>query len=220
MTSTADDVPDSDYAFGSLPYQFDDLEPYIDHKTMRLHYGKHHKGYYKKFLNAIKNSDAQGKSIIEILKNVSQYSNGVRNNGGGYYNHWLFWHSLTPETGQQPGEELSSAIEKAFGSFEEFKETFSNAAASQFGSGWAWLIVDDEGNLLVTSTSNQDNPIMDVVETNGMPILALDVWEHAYYLKYNNKRTKYIENFWKLVDWENVDQRYKEAVNQEEIFTP
>lgn len=220
MKSTTEDVPDSEYSFGTLPYQFDDLEPYIDHKTMRLHYGKHHKGYYKKFLNAIENSDAQGRSIIEILKNVSQYSNGLRNNGGGYYNHWLFWHSLTPESGQKPGELLSTAIDDAFGSFDAFKETFNSAAASQFGSGWAWLILSDEGNLVVTSTPNQDNPVMDVSKINGMPILALDVWEHAYYLKYNNKRTSYIENFWKLVDWGKVDQRYKKAINQQEIFTP
>lgn len=220
MVSKVDDVPDSDYAFGTLPYQFDDLEPFIDHKTMRLHYGKHHKGYYKKFLNALNNSEAEGKSIIEILKNVSEYSEGVRNNGGGYYNHWLFWHSLSPKTGQKPGEDLSDAIDKAFGSYQDFKETFNNAAASQFGSGWAWLIIDSEGNLEVTSTPNQDNPLMDVTKTNGKPILALDVWEHAYYLKYNNRRTKYIENFWKIVDWEKVEQRYNKAVNQQEIFTP
>ena len=220
MKSTAVDVPESAYAFSKLPYQFDDLEPFIGYKTMRLHYGKHHKGYYKKFLNAIKNTSAEGKSIVDILQNVSEYSMGVRNNGGGYYNHWLFWHSLTPKTGQEPGGDLSNAINKAFGSYQDFKETFNSAAASQFGSGWAWLIVDNDGNLVVTSTPNHDNPLMDVTETNGMPLLALDVWEHAYYLKYNNRRTEYIENFWKIVDWEKVEQRYIKAVNQQEIFTP
>ena len=220
MKSAVNDIPESDYAFGTLPYKFNDLEPYIDQKTMRLHYNKHHKGYYKKFLNAIENTEAEGKSIIEIFKNITQYSTRVRNNGGGYYNHWVFWHSLTPESGK-PGDKIMTAIKEDFGSFDEFKKAFNAAAASQFGSGWAWLIVNDEKKLEVTNTPNQNNPVMNLKEMNGgMPLLALDVWEHAYYLNYKNRRTKYIENFWKLVDWQKVEQRYKKAVNKDQIFTP
>lgn len=219
MKGTADDVPQSQYAFGDLPYDYDALEPVIDHKTMKLHYDKHHKGYYKKFLNAIEDTEASGKEVTEIFSQVSKYPVGVRNNGGGYYNHWLFWNSISPEMEQQPNAKLMQALQKSFGSYNDFMLEFTEAAASQFGSGWAWLIVKEDGSLAVTNTSNQDNPLMDVAEMQGMPILALDVWEHAYYVKYNNKRTKYIENFWKIVDWEKVNMRYQNALKGE-VFMP
>lgn len=218
MTSSVDDVPKSDYAFGPLPYAFDALEPVIDTKTMKLHYDKHHKGYYKKFLKAISETDAEGKDIVDILSQVSMYSMGVRNNGGGYYNHWLYWNSLSPDD-KTVSDVFKKAIGKDFGSMEAFKEAFSSEAATQFGSGWAWLIVKFDGSLAVSSTPNQDNPLMDIADINGIPILALDVWEHAYYVKYNNKRTQYIESFWKIIDWESVSDRYAKALNQD-IFIP
>ncbi|MFO8087504.1 MAG: superoxide dismutase [Bacteroidales bacterium] len=218
MTSSADDVPQSDYAFGPLPYAFDALEPVIDTKTMKLHYDKHHKGYYKKFLNAVSETEAEGKDIVDILSQVSMYSMGVRNNGGGYYNHWLFWNSLSPDDKTVPAT-MEKAINNDFGSMKEFKEAFSSEAATQFGSGWAWLIVKEDGSMTVSSTPNQDNPLMDVADINGIPILALDVWEHAYYVKYNNKRTQYIDSFWKIVDWEKVNDRYQDALSKE-IYRP
>jgi superoxide dismutase, Fe-Mn family len=194
-----------------LPYAFDALEPYIDQQTMELHYGKHHAGYTSKFNAALAEEGITERDLNKIFANVSQYGAGIRNNGGGYYNHSLFWNFLSPDGGGEPSGELLKAIEKDFGSFDAFKELFSKAAASQFGSGWAWLIVDESGNLQVTSTANQDNPLMDVVDVKGAPILNLDVWEHAYYLFYQNRRTEYIGNFWNLVNWETVDKLYKAA---------
>jgi Fe-Mn family superoxide dismutase len=194
----------------SLPYASDALEPHIDKQTMEIHHGKHHKGYTDKLNAAIEGSDMANKSIEEILKNV-QGNTAVRNNGGGYYNHNLFWSIMGPNAGGQPSGALAEAINKKFGSFDKFKEEFANAAATRFGSGWAWLIVTNNGEVAVTSTANQDNPLMDVAEQKGTPILGLDVWEHAYYLKYQNQRPGYIDAWWNVVNWDAVSQRYEQA---------
>ena len=194
----------------NLPYDNSALEPHIDAATMEVHHDKHHAGYTSKLNDAIKGTDLENKSIEDILKNVSQQSGAVRNNGGGYYNHSLFWTIMSPNGGGKPSGELAEAINSAFGSFDQFKEKFSGAAVGQFGSGWAWLIVKD-GKLQITSTPNQDNPLMDIAETKGTPILGLDVWEHAYYLKYQNKRPDYVNAFWNVVNWEEVSRRYKAA---------
>ena len=194
-----------------LPYAFDALEPHIDARTMEIHHDKHHAGYTSKLNAALEGSDMADKSIEEVLANVSSAGTGVRNNGGGFYNHSLFWKILSPNGGGKPTGELSSAIDKAFGSYDAFKEKFSTAAAGQFGSGWAWLIVKDNGELAVTSTPNQDNPLMDVAEEKGTPILGIDVWEHAYYLNYQNRRTDYVDAFFNLVNWDEVNQRYQAA---------
>lgn len=196
----------------SLPYAFDALEPNIDAKTMEIHHGKHHGGYVSKLNAAIEGTELEGKSIDEIMKSVGSSSGAVRNNGGGHYNHSLFWTIMSPDGGGNPSGELGEAIDQKFGSFDKFKEEFSNAAATRFGSGWAWLCVDEGGGLAVTSTPNQDNPAMDIAETKGTPILGLDVWEHAYYLKYQNKRPEYISAFWNVVNWAEVEKRYKSAV--------
>ncbi len=190
-----------------LPYAFDALEPHIDARTMEIHHDRHHAGYTNNLNNAIAGTDLEGKSIEEILANVS--GNGaVRNNGGGYYNHNLFWTVMSPNGGGAPSGELASAIDTKFGSLDAFKDEFSKAAATRFGSGWAWLIVDAAGHLAVTSTPNQDNPLMDVAEVKGKPILGLDVWEHAYYLNYQNKRPDYIKAFWNVVNWDEVAARF------------
>jgi len=195
----------------ALPYSSDALEPHIDQRTMEIHHGKHHNGYVTKLNNAIEGTELENRSIEEILKNVSRHPTAVRNNGGGVYNHSLFWTVMSPDGGGQPSGELADAINSKFGSFDKFKEEFSNAAGGRFGSGWAWLIVDGSGDLAVTSTPNQDNPVMDVADTKGTPILGLDVWEHAYYLKYQNKRPEYISEFWNVVNWDQVSKRYSEA---------
>jgi len=194
-----------------LSYAYDALEPYIDARTMEIHHTKHHGAYTSNLNNAIKETKAENFTIEEILKNVSQFSVAVRNNGGGYYNHNLFWEMLKPGGGGKPGGELLQALEKNFGLFENFKQLFTNAAATRFGSGWAWLIKKPGGELAVTSTPNQDNPIMDIAEIKGEPLLGLDVWEHAYYLKYQNRRPEYIEAFWNLVNWDYVSKLFKSA---------
>ncbi len=194
----------------NLPYAYDALEKSIDATTMEIHHSKHHGGYVSKLNAAIEGTDAEGKSLEELMANVSKYGGGVRNNGGGHYNHSLFWTILSPNGGGSPSGELADAINNAFGSFDKFKEEFGNAAATRFGSGWAWLIVAD-GKLAVTSSPNQDNPLMDVAEVKGTPILGLDVWEHAYYLKYQNKRPDYIAAFWDVVNWDEVSSRYAAA---------
>ncbi|SDL08624.1 superoxide dismutase, Fe-Mn family [Catalinimonas alkaloidigena] len=196
----------------SLPYAYDALEPHIDAKTMEIHHTKHHGGYTTKLNGALEGTDGASKSIEDILKNISQYSGAVRNNGGGYYNHALFWPTLSPNGGGQPSGKLADAINAAFGSFDEFKKKFDDAAATRFGSGWAWLIVDGSGKLAVTSTANQDNPLMDIAETKGTPILGLDVWEHAYYLNYQNRRPDYISAFWNIVNWDQVTKNYEAAL--------
>ena len=191
----------------SLPYAADALEPNIDAKTMEIHHGKHHNGYTAKLNAAIEGSALEGKSIEEILGGLDMSNAAVRNNGGGYYNHCLFWEIMGPDTGEMSSE-LSNAIEAAFGSFETFKDAFSKAAATQFGSGWAWLCVHSDGKLEVCSTANQDNPLMKSVGCGGTPILGLDVWEHAYYLNYQNRRPDYIEAFFSVVNWTEVSKRY------------
>ncbi len=193
-----------------LPYGYDALEPYIDKTTMEIHYTKHHNGYVTKLNDAVAGTDLENKSLEEILKNASKHPAGVRNNGGGHYNHSLFWTIMKKGGGGFPKGDLESAINSSFGSFEEFKNKFSNAAATRFGSGWAWLILQD-GKLAITSTANQDNPIMDIADDKGTPILGLDVWEHAYYLKYQNRRPEYIDNWWNVINWDEVARRFKEA---------
>ena len=191
----------------SLPYAADALEPHIDAKTMEIHHGKHHNGYTAKLNAAIEGTALEGKSIEEILGGLDMSNAAVRNNGGGYYNHCLFWEIMGPDAGEMSSK-LSAAIEAAFGSFDAFKDAFSKAAATQFGSGWAWLCVHNDGKLEVCSTPNQDNPLMKDVSCGGTPILGLDVWEHAYYLNYQNRRPDYIEAFFKVVNWSEVSKRY------------
>lgn len=194
----------------ALPYEYDALEPFIDKMTMEIHHTKHHNGYVTKLNAAIEGTDMEGKSLEDLLANVSNHPTAVRNNGGGHYNHSLFWTIMKNNGGGEPEGELSDAIKSAFGSFDNFKDKFSNAAATRFGSGWAWLVVQN-GNLAVGSTPNQDNPVMDISDFKGTPILGLDVWEHAYYLKYQNRRPEYIGNWWNLINWEEVSRRFKEA---------
>jgi Fe-Mn family superoxide dismutase len=198
------------FELDKLPYSYDALEPHIDARTMEIHYTKHHEAYKTKLNSAVEGTDLASKPIEEILQNVSKHSGAVRNNGGGYYNHNLFWKFLSPDGGGEPTGDLAEAINDTFGSFDKFKEEFSNAAATRFGSGWAWLVVNN-GKLQVGSTPNQDSPIMDVSDLKGTPILGLDVWEHAYYLKYQNKRPDYISAFWNVVNWEEVADKFKEA---------
>lgn len=194
----------------SLPYATDALEPHIDTKTMEIHHGKHHAGYTNNLNNAIAGTDLEGKSIEDILASVGSAGAGVRNNGGGFYNHCLFWEVMSPNGGGNPSGDLGAAIDAAFGSFENFKDEFSKAAATRFGSGWAWLIVVD-GKLQVTSSPNQDNPLMDIAEVKGQPILGLDVWEHAYYLNYQNRRPDYINAFFNVVNWDKVAELFTAA---------
>lgn len=191
-----------------LPYAFDALEPYIDKTTMEIHHDKHHGGYVTKLNAAIEGSDLANKSIEDILVHVSKHSTAVRNNGGGHYNHSLFWEQMGPNAGGTPKGALLTAISETWGDFEKFKSTFAAAAADRFGSGWAWLGVKD-GKLCVCSTPNQDNPLMDVADCKCTPILGLDVWEHAYYLKYQNRRPDYIGNFWNLIRWDVVAKRFE-----------
>ncbi len=191
-----------------LPYAFDALEPHIDAKTMEIHHDKHHQGYTDKLNDAIKGTDKEGKTIENILTNLDMDNKAVRNNGGGFYNHSLFWKVMSPNGGGKPSGDLAKAIDSAFGSFDAFKEKFSEAAKTQFGSGWAWLCVHKGGKLEICSTPNQDNPLMPGVGCGGTPILGLDVWEHAYYLKYQNKRPDYVGAFWNVINWEEVSSNY------------
>lgn len=191
----------------NLPYAHDALEPHIDTLTMQIHHGKHHNGYTTNLNNAIDGTDLAGKSIEDILANCADKP-AIRNNGGGYYNHCLFWTVMSPNGGGQPSGELAEAVNAAFGSFEEFKTTFSTAAATRFGSGWAWLCVHPGGKVEVCSTANQDNPLMNGIGCGGTPILGLDVWEHAYYLNYQNRRPDYVNAFFNIINWEEVSKRY------------
>jgi Fe-Mn family superoxide dismutase len=200
-----------EHTFAELPYAYDALEPYIDAQTMELHYSKHHQGYFNNFKKAVEGSNLENASLEFIFENISTESAAVRNNSGGYYNHTLFWSVLAPGGQGEASEALLADINEAFGSMDAFKEKFNSAATSQFGSGWSWLLVQADGSLAVTGTPNQDNPLMDVVEVKGTPILALDVWEHAYYLKYQNKRADYVQNFWNLVNWDEVNRLYEAA---------
>ena len=192
----------------SLPYSFNALEPNIDAKTMEIHHGKHHAGYVANLNKAIAGSDAENMSLEEILSKISKLPTAVRNNVGGHYNHSLFWSVMAPNSGGTPTGTLSDAIQSAFGSFDDFKTAFSTAGATRFGSGWAWLIKNSGGKLEVCSTPNQDNPLMDLAEVKGTPILGLDVWEHAYYLNYQNRRPDYIAGFWNIVNWDEVSKRF------------
>lgn len=201
-----------DLKFEELPYGYDALEPYIDAQTMELHYSKHHNGYFNKLQNAAKGTEVENMSLSDVFKNISQYPKGIRNNGGGHFNHSLFWSIMGPNKGGQPSGKLMEAINKHFGSFDAFKEKFEKAALGRFGSGWAWLIVKNDKSIAITDTPNQDNPLMDVVEENGMPILGIDVWEHAYYLKYQNRRPEYVSAFWNVVNWDEVNRKYEELV--------
>ncbi|MCF6223485.1 MAG: superoxide dismutase [Flavobacteriaceae bacterium] len=192
-----------------LPYAYDALEPHIDARTMEIHHSKHHNGYTSNLNNAISGTDLEGKSIEDILENLDMNNAAVRNNGGGFYNHDLFWQVMSPNGGGEPSGSVAAAIQDAFGSFEAFKDAFSKAAATRFGSGWAWLCVHKGGKVEVCSTPNQDNPLMAGSGCEGTPILGLDVWEHAYYLNYQNRRPDYINAFFNVINWEEVSKRYQ-----------
>ena len=199
------------FVLDPLPYSSDALEPNIDKQTMEIHHGKHHNAYVTNLNNAVAGTEMETLSVDDLLANVSQYPVAVRNNGGGHYNHTFFWNSLSANGGGQPTGQLAEAIDQKFGSYDGFKEAFTKAATTRFGSGWAWLIVTAGGELAVTSTPNQDNPLMDVTEEKGTPIVGLDVWEHAYYLKYQNRRPEYITAYFNVVDWNAAEIRYQQA---------
>ena len=200
------------FTLPALPYANNALEPHIDAKTMEIHHGKHHNAYVTNLNAAVAGKPEESLSIEEICKDISKYSAAVRNNGGGHYNHSLFWTIMGPNAGGAPTGALAEAINAAFGSFDEFKTKFAAAGTTRFGSGWAWLIKDSAGKLQITSTPNQDNPLMDVAEVKGTPILGIDVWEHAYYLKYQNRRADYLTAFWNVVNWEVAGKRYEDAL--------
>jgi Fe-Mn family superoxide dismutase len=195
------------FTLPALPYAFNALEPHIDARTMEIHHGKHHNTYVTNLNNALAGKPEENSSVEDICKNISKFPVAVRNNGGGHYNHSFFWTILGPDGGKPSGA-LAEAMNAAFGSFDEFKTKFAAAAAGRFGSGWAWLIVDGAGKLQITSTPNQDNPLMDVAEVQGKPVLGLDVWEHAYYLNYQNRRPDYVTAFWNVVNWSEVAKRF------------
>jgi Fe-Mn family superoxide dismutase len=196
-----------------LNYGFDALEPHIDTKTMQIHHGKHHAGYTSKLNAAIEGTELEGKSIENILSEMDMNNSAVRNNGGGYYNHCLFWKIMSPNGGGNPSGKIHDAILNSFGSFENFKSNFATAAGTRFGSGWAWLCVKKDGSLEICSTANQDNPLMVGVGCEGYPILGIDVWEHAYYLNYQNRRPDYIEAFFNVVDWSKVEENLNNALS-------
>ncbi|MDP9229431.1 MAG: superoxide dismutase [Bacteroidota bacterium] len=196
------------FTLPALPYATDALEPHIDKQTMEIHHGKHHQAYVDNLNKALAGTDNENKSLEEIVANAGKISPAVRNNGGGHWNHSFFWESLTAKAAAKSSGKLGDAIEKAFGTFDAFKEKFNNAGMTRFGSGWAWLIVKD-GKLDISSTPNQDNPLMDVAEVKGNPVLGVDVWEHAYYLKYQNKRADYLNAFWIVVNWDKAAERFE-----------
>ena len=199
------------FTLPDLPYAHDALEPHIDTKTMQIHHGKHHNGYTNKLNAAIEGTDLDGKSIEAILADLDMSNTAVRNNGGGFYNHSLFWEVMSPNGGGEPSGELADAINAAYGSFEGFKDAFSKAAATRFGSGWAWLCAHEGGKVEVCSSANQDNPLMPGIGCGGAPILGLDVWEHAYYLNYQNRRPDYIAAFFNVINWDKVSENYAAA---------
>lgn len=200
------------HTFPELPYAYDSLEPYIDAKTMEVHYSKHHRTYFDKFISAVEGTELASLSLKDIFANISQHAPAIRNNGGGYYNHIVYWNCMSPNGGGEPQGKLKQELLSTFGSFDEFKQQFAQAAINTFGSGFAWLIVKDK-KLVITSTSNQDNPLMDVAQDKGEPILALDVWEHAYYISYQNRRPEYIDAWWNVVDWDAVNANYEAAMS-------
>lgn len=198
------------FTLPALPYAFDALEPHIDALTMQIHHGKHHAAYVNNLNIALAGKPEENQSLDEIVRNISKLPMAVRNNGGGHWNHSMFWTLLSPNGGQA-SDDLTDAIHAAFGSVDTFKEQFNNAGATRFGSGWAWLIVNADKKLAICSTPNQDNPLMDIAEVKGTPILGLDVWEHAYYLKYQNRRPDYIQAFWNIINWNEVNRLFSEA---------
>ncbi|MDP4278405.1 MAG: superoxide dismutase [Bacteroidota bacterium] len=202
-------APSTKFEFHPLPYSYDALEPYIDRLTVEIHYSKHHRAYYDNFLKAIDGTDLTSIEISDIFRNISHYPIAVRNNGGGYFNHTFYWEGMSAQGGGLPTGKIAEAIVNTFGSFEEFKKELSESGKTRFGSGWAWLCLDDKGNLFICSTPNQDNPIMDIAEKKGIPLLNIDVWEHAYYLNYQNRRSDYIDAFWNLINWDIVNKRYE-----------
>lgn len=191
-----------------LSYAFDALEPYIDAQTMEIHHGKHHAAYTNNLNAAIQGTETEGKTIEEILSNISALPVAVRNNGGGFYNHNLYWEIMAPQGAKQPEGDLLKVLNESFGSYQNFKEAFTKAALTRFGSGWAWLVKQGDG-LVISSTPNQDNPLMDLAEVKGTPVLGVDVWEHAYYLKYQNRRPDYVDAFFNVVNWDEVARRFK-----------
>jgi Fe-Mn family superoxide dismutase len=201
------------FEFRELPYSYNVLEPFIDKLTLEIHYGKHHKAYYDNFINAIKGTPLESMDIKDIFKNISKYPVAVRNNGGGYFNHTFYWENMKAPGGGVATGKLAEAISKSFTSFEAFKKQFSDAGKTQFGSGWAWLCLDEKGEMFVYSSPNQDNPLMDIAEKKGIPLLTIDVWEHAYYLKYQNRRAEYVDGFWDVVNWDEIAKRYENALN-------
>ena len=219
-------TPATKFEFKPLPYAYDALEPYIDKLTVEIHYSKHHRAYYDNFIKAIMGTEVEVMDINDVFRNISKYPMAVRNNGGGYFNHTFYWEGMKPHGGGIPTGRLSEAITKSFGSFDEFKRLFSEAGKTRFGSGWAWLCLDEKNNLFICSTPNQDNPLMELpdlsagqaggqagpAEKKGIPLLVIDVWEHAYYLKYQNRRPDYIDAFWNVVNWGEVSKRYESAL--------
>jgi Fe-Mn family superoxide dismutase len=199
------------FTLAPLPYAHDALEPHIDTLTMQIHHGKHHQAYVDNLNKAIAGTEHENKSIEELVANAGKITVAVRNNGGGHWNHTFFWESLAPNAGGTPKGELAAAINAAFGSFDAFKEKFANAGMTRFGSGWAWLSLNDKKELFISSTPNQDNPLMDVAEVKGTPLLGVDVWEHAYYLKYQNRRADYLGAFWNVISWDKIEARYQAA---------
>lgn len=195
-----------------LPYDFNALEPYIDAATMEIHYTKHHAGYTTNLNKALEGQPWAKKPLLELFLEIDKLPAAVRNHGGGFYNHLIFWQMMKPNGGGEPTGAIAEGINKWFGSFEGFQKDFNSKALTRFGSGWAWLSVDSNGKLFISNTANQDNPIMNTEKEQGIPVLALDVWEHAYYLKYQSKRTDYVQAFWKVVNWDEVNRRYLEAM--------
>ncbi len=210
---TKENINATEFEFKSLPYSYDALEPFIDKMTMEIHYSRHHKAYFDNFVKAISGTPMEQMTLVEIFAGVSKFPAAVRNNGGGYFNHELYWENMAPN-GVGMSEKFKTLLIMHFGSLETFKEDFINAGMTRFGSGWAWLCVDDKGGMFISSTPNQDNPLMDVAEKIGTPVLAMDVWEHAYYLKYQNKRADYISSFWNVINWKVVEERYHKAINK------
>ncbi|HOU00943.1 MAG TPA: superoxide dismutase [Bacteroidales bacterium] len=197
--------------FPSLPYAYDGLEPYMDAKTVEIHYDRHHRNYFNNYVNAIKGTAYENMPVEKVFAEVSKAGNAVRNNGGGFYNHVLFWNNLGKGS-TKPSAELSAAINKAFGSFDKMKEGLGTASKTHFGSGWGWLYLTPDKNLAIGSTPNQDNPLMDISSIKGIPLLTIDVWEHAYYLKYQNKRADFVDNIWNIINWDEVSRRYQQAM--------
>jgi len=200
------------FTLPALPYATDALEPHIDKLTMEIHHGKHHQAYVTNLNKALEGKPEADGSIDDIIKNISKFPPAVRNNGGGHYNHSLFWTLLSPSGGGEPTDALATAINSTFGSFADFKTKVSEAGATRFGSGWAWLIVTPDKKLAITSTPNQDNPLMDIAEVKGTPVLGIDVWEHAYYLKYQNRRPDYLAAIWNVINWNHVSELYTKAI--------